>query len=162
MSGSARFTTPRFLQQILEQDSPRMNHLGARAFSSGRVVRIFHVHTDHLNNTVLAQSLSQPDKILRMLLKVKHLIHPHWIFTFGQAQVGEGVSRNPPDRDEVRGQQEEKSHLPQTLGEAFAAVAHMHLDGSELVDDSDGITQLSATENFENQSAFLVPVNLLE
>ena len=60
------------------------------------------IHTDHLNNTVMNVDLKQPDKILRMLLKIEGLVIPTWQFQPGRAQVGDGFSRNPKDRDEAR------------------------------------------------------------
>ena len=82
------------------------------------------IHTDHLNTTVLNQALSKPDKILRMLLKVESLIIPRWVFAPGRGQIGDGFSRNPPDRDTVREESETKLHMPKTLGEAFEVVAN--------------------------------------
>jgi hypothetical protein len=38
------------------------------------------IHTDHLNNTTLSENLSNPDKILRMLLKVDSLVRAEWVF----------------------------------------------------------------------------------
>ena len=67
------------------------------------------IHTDHLNNTVMNLALSHPDKILRMLLKVEALIVPRWVFAPGRGQIGDGFSRNPPDRDQVRQEVEEKA-----------------------------------------------------
>ena len=51
---------------------------GVLAFRS--VIGSFEVviHTDHLNNTVLATDLKNPDKILRLLLKIDSLIKPKW------------------------------------------------------------------------------------
>ena len=100
-----------------------------------------HIHTDHLNNTVLAQALSHPDKILRMLLKVEHLVKPRWIFAPGQAQFGDGLSRNPPDRGVTRGHAEDKAHLPKTLAEVFEEVSNLRIVSSDLVDDSAAIAQ---------------------
>ena len=44
-----------------------------RSIVAGAIVE---VHTDHLNNTVVNQALSNPDKILRMLLKIDSLVLP--------------------------------------------------------------------------------------
>ena len=60
------------------------------------------IHTDHLNNTVMGAVLTNPDKILRMLLKIESVVHPLWTFSPGNTQVGDGFSRNPEDRDTVR------------------------------------------------------------
>jgi len=103
-----------------------------RSIVAGAVVEI---HTDHLNNTVVNQALSNPDKILRMLLKVDSLVLPRWSFAPGRGQFGDGLSRNPPDRDSVREQSELRLGAPKTLGEAFAAVANTTLEGSDLIDD---------------------------
>ena len=97
------------------------------------------IHTDHLNNTVLNLALTQPDKILRMLLTVEALISPRWMFTRGRGQIGDGLSRNPEDRDVVRQESEEKSHLPKTLSEAFVTVAKCRLNG-DLIDDAGDAT----------------------
>ena len=78
------------------------------------------IHTDHLNNTVLGENLTSPDKILRMLL-IEGLVKPPWKFSPGNTQIGVGFSRNPEDRDEVRGESEGKAHMPRTLAETFAA-----------------------------------------
>ena len=74
-----------------------------------------------------------------MLLKVEALIIPRWMFTPGRGQIGDGLSRNPEDRDAVRQESEEKSHLPKTLSEAFATVAKCRLNG-DLIDDAEDAT----------------------
>ena len=99
------------------------------------------IHTDHLNNTVLSQALSNPDKILRMLLKIDSLVHPNWTFAPGRGQFGDGLSRNPPDRDVVRDAVESHIGAPKTLAEAFQVVAKSTLDGAELIDDCETYTQ---------------------
>ena len=104
-----------------------------------------HVHTDHLNNTILGDKLSHPDKILRMLLKLESLVRPKWFFAPGQSQFGDGLSRNPEDRDEVRGQSETKSHLPATLAEAFAVVEKRGTKHHDLIDDAEAATQLATS-----------------
>jgi len=81
------------------------------------------IHTDHLNNTLLNAVLQYPDKTLRMLLKIEAKVVPHWQFLAGcMNHIGDGFSRNPVDRDEVRGFAETNEGLPKTLGEAFALV----------------------------------------
>ena len=99
------------------------------------------IHTDHLNNTVLSQALSSPDKILRMLLKIDSLVHPTWFFSPGRNQFGDGLSRNPPDRDLVREQVESNRGAPRTLAEVFEVVANSTLDGVDLVDDCEKYIQ---------------------
>ena len=99
------------------------------------------IHTDHLSNTTLSENLSNPDKILRMLLKVDYLVRAEWCFAPGKTQVGDGVSRNPPDRDQVRDECEQKTGLPKTLNDAFEAVSKSSLGGS-MLDDADSIMQL--------------------
>ena len=74
-----------------------------------------------------------------MLLKVEALIIPRWMFTPGRGQIGDGLSRNPEDRDAVRQESEEKSHLPKTFSEAFATVAKCRLNG-DLIDDAEDAT----------------------
>ena len=59
----------------------------------------------------------------------------------GTTQVGDGVSRNPPDRDKVRDECEQKTGLPKTLKEVFEAVSKSSLEGS-MLDDADSIMQL--------------------
>ena len=108
-----------------------------RTMLSGQEVII---HTDHLNNTVLSTVLRNPDKILRMLLKIEGMCKPRWQFTPGVAQGGDGPSRSPPDRDQARDAQEQRTSLPRTLAEAFEIATNARLDGS-IVDDADNITQ---------------------
>ena len=96
------------------------SHMHFRTIVAGMEVVI---HTDHLNNTVLGQNLTSPDKILRMLLKIEGLVKPRWQFAPGNTQVGDGPSRNPEDRDAARGESEGKDHMPKTLTEAFKAVS---------------------------------------
>mgnify|MGYP003321314757 CR=1 FL=1 len=98
------------------------------------------IHTDHLNNTDMNLALKQPDKILRMLLKVEALIVPRWMYAPGRGQIGDGLSRNPEDRDRVRQESEDRSHLPKTLAEAFELVSKCRLDGG-LVDDCEAVTR---------------------
>ena len=74
-----------------------------------------------------------------MLLKLDALIVPRWTFAPGRGQLGDGLSRNPEDRDKVRLQIEETSHLPKTLDEAFETVAKCRLDGG-LIDDAEDAT----------------------
>ena len=109
-----------------------------RTVCTGMIVVI---HTDHLNNTVLGANLTSPDKILRMLLKIEGLVTPRWQFAPGNTQSGDGWSRNPPDRDLVRGEAEDKTHMPKTLGEAFAAATGTAIDGVMLNDNADDYTQ---------------------
>ena len=42
-----------------------------------------HIHDDHLNNTILTMELKNPDKILRMMLKLESMITPVWLFAPG-------------------------------------------------------------------------------
>ena len=90
------------------------------------------IHADHLNNTVLGENLTSPGKILRMLLKIEGLVKPQWKFSPGNTQIGDGFSRNPEDRDEVRGESEGKAHMLRTLAEAFAASTGTTLEGNLL------------------------------
>ena len=108
-----------------------------RSIVAGREVVI---HTDHLNNTVLGENLTSPDKILRMLLKVEGMVRPSWVFAPGATQFGDGLSRNPPDRGQVRDQAETKSHMPKTLAEAFAICTGSSVSG-DLENDTEEYTQ---------------------
>ena len=60
------------------------------------------IPTDHFNNTVMKVALKQPDKILRMLLKVEALVVPRWVYAPGRGQLGDGLSRNPEDQVNLR------------------------------------------------------------
>lgn len=78
------------------------------------------LRTDHLNSTLLASALKYPDKILRMLLKIEAKAQITWQFLAGVPNpLADGLSRNPPDRDEVRADAEAGTGLPKTLAEAF-------------------------------------------
>ena len=92
------------------------------------------IHTDHLNSTLLNAVLQYPDKILRMLLKIEAKCIVTWQFLAGcQNHVGDGLSRNPPDRDSARGKAETNEGLPKTLGEAFKQVlGAREVHGEEL------------------------------
>ena len=98
------------------------------------------IHTDHLNNTVLGERLTSPDKILRMLLKIEGLVKPRWVFAPGSTQCGDGISRNPPDRDEAREKSEGKAHMPSTLADAFSIATRTSLEGQKLMDDTEQFT----------------------
>ena len=50
------------------------------------------------------------------------------------AQIGDGISRNPPDRDDARDAAENKDHMPKTLEEVFGVATKTRLNGSNLVD----------------------------
>ena len=76
-----------------------------------------------------------------MLLKLEVFVVRRWTFAPGRGQLGDGLSRNPEDRDEVRLASEGKSHLPKTLDEAFETVAKCRLDG-RLVDHAEDATAL--------------------
>ena len=41
------------------------------------------LHTDHINNTTLAETSSQSDKLLRMISKIESMINPRWMFSLG-------------------------------------------------------------------------------
>ena len=73
--------------------------LHVRTFVTGHKVVI---HIDHVNNTVMGAMLTNPDKILQVLLKTESIVHPLWTFSPGNTQVGDGFSRNPEDRDTAR------------------------------------------------------------
>ena len=103
------------------------------------------IATDHLNNTVMNVDLKQPDKILRMLLKVHTKINPVWQFQPGRGQLGDGFSRNPPDRDQVRDAEADHARLPKTLGEAFDLISKAQYRGGLEVDDCEELTQQFAT-----------------
>ena len=68
------------------------------------------------------------------------MCRPRWQFTPGVSQGGDGPSRSPPDRDQAREAQEQRTSLPRTLAEAFEIATDARLDGS-MVDDADNITQ---------------------
>ena len=83
---------------------------------------------DHLNNITLASGsdLRKPDKIMRWVQDITARIFARWSFNPGQANpVGDGMSRDPKDRDQVRGEDGEdggvprNASLPRTLKEAF-------------------------------------------
>ena len=63
-------------------------------------------------------------RLLRLLklLKLDQIIYPRWQFQPGRSQLGDGLSRNPPDRDKVRDATEARDAIPKTLGEAMAVV----------------------------------------
>ena len=109
-----------------------------RIIVTGMVVVI---HTDHLNNIVLGEILTSPDKILRVLLKIEGLVKHRWKFSPGDTQIGEGYLRNPEDHDEVRGESGGKAHMLRTLAEAFAASTGTTLEGNLLTDDAEAFTQ---------------------
>ena len=114
-----------------------------RIIVTGMVVVI---HTDHLNNTVLGENLTRPDKILIMLLKTEGLVKPQWKFSPGNAQIGDGFSRNPEDRHEVRGESEGTARMLRILAEAFAVSTGTTLEGNLLTDGAEVFTQ-----HFENR-----------
>ena len=109
-----------------------------RIIVTGMVVVI---HIGHLNNIALGENLTSPDNILRMLLKIEGLVKPQCKFSPGNTQIGDGFSRNPGGRDEVRGESGSKAHMPRTLTEAFAASTETTLEGNLLTDDAEGFTQ---------------------
>ena len=53
-----------------------------------------------------------------MMLKLESMIIPIWLFDPGIGQVGDGISRNPPDRDAAR-EAAETCELPKTLLEVI-------------------------------------------
>ena len=98
-----------------------------------------HIHDDHLNNTILlTNELRNPDKILRMMLKLESMITLVWLFAPGIGQVGDGVSRNSPDCDAAR-DAAEKCELPKTLMEVLKMTSD-NLRFNPNVDDSESIT----------------------
>ena len=99
------------------------------------------IATDHLNNTVLNVDLKQPEKILRMLLKIHTKVNPIWQFQPGRGQLGDGFSRNPVDRDQVRDADAECARLPKTLVEAFDMVSKASASGNLDFDDCEELTQ---------------------
>ena len=76
-----------------------------------------------------------------MLLKIDSLVHTTWTFAPGRGQFGDGLSRNPGDRDVVRDASEAKLGAPKTLGDLFKLVSNSTLDGTELIDDCDKYPQ---------------------
>eukprot|EP00972_Heterocapsa_arctica_P041819 6164993-Heterocapsa_arctica.AAC.1 len=105
-----------------------------------------------------------------MLLKVEGLVKPQWKFSPGNTQIGDGFSRNPEDRDEVRGESEGKAHMPRTLAEAFAASTGTTLEGQLLSDDAEQFTQqfensvrasTCSTDTSECPNAFDKPESLI-
>ena len=108
------------------------------------------ISTDHLNNTVLNLDLKQPDKILRMLLKIHTKIHPVWQFQPGRGQLGDGLSRNPLDRDAVRDVSADVARLPKTLAEAFKMVQSAQSANSLEFDDCDKYTQQFAVHESDD------------
>lgn len=48
------------------------------------------IRIDHLNNTPMNSALKQPEKILRMLLKVEDLCQPEWQLQPGAGQLAMG------------------------------------------------------------------------
>ena len=58
--------------------------------------------------------------MLRLILWIESHIKAIWRFLPGiMNPVGDGCSRNPPDRDKVRAETEGKDTMPTTLAEAF-------------------------------------------
>ena len=120
-------------------------------------------HTDHLNSTVMANCLKQPEHILRMILKVETSCHACWRFVPGSANVvGDAASRIPPERDAMREAIETKS-----LGEAFEAAGDSVLS---MVDDVDGVLRLLReegdledvrSETYKNYSEMEISASLL-
>ncbi|CAE8737884.1 unnamed protein product, partial [Polarella glacialis] len=109
---------------------------GAMTFNSIAGGSELRIHIDRLNNTVIADDLKSPDKILGMLLRIESLVRPKWEFQPGRTNVvGDGFSRNPPDLDEVRVEFESRSALPKTLQEAFEMAANSRAS----VDDADWV-----------------------
>ena len=60
--------------------------------------------------------------LIGMLLKIEGMCRPRWQFTPGVSQGGDGPSRSPPDGDQAREAQEQRTSLPRTLAEAFTAM----------------------------------------
>ena len=94
------------------------------------------LHTDRLNSTIMSAVLKQPEKVLRLILWIESSVHAVWRFLPGVMNpVGDGFSRNPPDRDDVQEEVETKSLMPKTLGEAFEQArrsAGTYLDDESL------------------------------
>ena len=71
--------------------------------------------------------------------------------------MGDGLSRNPPDRDKVRDADADKARLPITLGEAFDLISKAQYRGGLEVDDSEEYTQQFAV--MSNTSSSHIPVS---
>ena len=97
------------------------------------------MRTDHLNNTVVGAVLTNPDQILRMLLKIESTVHLLWTFSPGNTQVGDGFSRNPEDRGTARTANVER---PMTLSEVFQVASGATLDGEVCVDHAEEFTSM--------------------
>ena len=115
--------------------------------------------TDHLNNTVMNVDLKQPDKILRMLLKIHTKINPVWRFQPGRGQLGDGLSRNPVDRDTVRAEDADAARLPKTLAAAFDMVQRAQQRGGLEVDDCEELTQQFRTMCESRSVSSAVPLH---
>ena len=62
-----------------------------------------------------------------------------WLFAPGAGQVGDGVSRNPPDRDAAR-DAAENCELPKTLQGISNLTTERNKDSTQI-DDSESVTQ---------------------
>jgi len=104
--------------------------------------------TDHLNSTLMPVELKQPDKVLRMILKIESTVIALWTFLPGRGNpVADGMSRNPPEREASRCMYEEKSFAPDTLGAAF----DMAKDSLGSTDDADWVINASQTVDYSAQ-----------
>ena len=75
------------------------------------------MHTDHINSILMPVELKNPDKISRMFLHLESSVQLTWRFVSGIANpAGDGLNRNPPDRDAVKDEADSK---PKTFGEAW-------------------------------------------
>jgi hypothetical protein len=98
------------------------------------------LHTDHTNSTLTQAELKNPDKILRMLLYLESSLQLTWRFVSGIANpAGDGFSRNPADRDQVKDSVESKL---KTFGEAW----EMARGSARSQADTDFLTRSSFVE----------------
>ena len=108
----------------------------------GSIVTGMHVllYTDALNSTVLGDSLKYPEKILRMLLKIGRTCIATWMFFPGHRnKVGDCMSRDMEDREEMRAHIESGQEQPKTLAEAFAFLDRYNQGELQLQDDMDDV-----------------------
>ena len=92
--------------------------------------------TDHLNNTTIssATELKVPTKILRWSLELAEAMHINILFSPGSAcRIGDGLSRNPKGRDQVRPAEGDDvgPAIPRTLAAIMECMRGRHRETHE-------------------------------